>query len=255
MLARQPLAKNVAPAANSIPARERLIVALDVPSVEDASSIVKELGAYVDFYKIGLQLQFVGGLELAKRLIGQGKKVFIDSKLWDIEQTITNAVRSAVTIHATFLTVHGERKVIEAAVKGRGSSDLKILAVTFLTNLDEHDLKDMHFSGSIDDFVLFRTNVAIQAGADGVISSGHETSAIRRLVGNKLTIVNPGIRPSSAPPDDQRRRVTPYEAIRAGADYLVVGRPILNASSKVRAANEIVQEIEKGLAEQATFAV
>jgi orotidine-5'-phosphate decarboxylase len=230
-----------------VPLNERLIVALDVPTVEEAREVVRELGTRVSFYKVGMQLQFAGGLQFTSELIQEGKKVFLDSKLLDIEQTITNAVQNVAKMGVTFLTVHGERKAIEAAVRGRGSSNLKVLAVTFLTNLDERDLRDLHFPGSIEQFVLFRARLAVNAGADGVIASGQETSEIRKMAGNKLTIVVPGIRPAWSTADDQRRPVTPYEAITSGADYLVVGRPILNASSKIKAAGQIFSEIEKGL--------
>ena len=217
MLARQSLAEKPPSAAHTIPHQapaipleERLIVALDVPSVEEARDVIGELGDAVSFYKIGLQLQYNGGLELAKELISEGKKVFLDSKLFDIEQTITNAVQNVAKMGVTFLTVHGERKPIEAAVKGRGTSSLRILAVTFLTNLDEHDLKDLHFPGTIEQLVMFRTQLAITAGADGVIASGLETAKVRQLAGCKLTIVVPGIRPEGVPTNDQRRPVTPF---------------------------------------------
>lgn len=228
---------------NEIAPEERLIVALDLPTVDDACAIVRQLDGQVNFFKIGMQLQFAGGLDFAKELISQGKKVFLDSKLWDIEQTITSAVQNVAKMGVTFLTVHGERKAIEAAIRGRGSSPLKIFAVTFLTNLDEHDLKDLHFAGSVSDFVKFRAQLAINAGADGVITSTEEASQIRGMAGNKLTIVVPGIRPSGAPRNDQRRTGTPAQAIAAGADYLVVGRPIIQADDPSRAAQEIIQEI------------
>ncbi|SRR6266566_979240 len=235
---------------SEIPPEDRLIVALDVPTVAEAREVVHDLGDRISFYKIGAQLQLAGGVQLASDLISEGKKIFLDSKLWDIEQTITSTVQTAAKMRVTFLTVHGERKVIEAAVRGRGSSNLKILAVTFLTNLDEHDLKDLHFSGSVEEFVKFRTQLAITAGADGVIASGQEAARIREIAKNKLTIVTPGIRPKGSPTNDQRRAVTPLEAIKSGADYLVVGRPILTASSKIGAADSIIKEIEKGLAKQ-----
>jgi orotidine-5'-phosphate decarboxylase len=237
------------PRRTEIELRDRLIVALDVPTVKEAEYVVAKLGSSVNFYKIGLQLQSAGGYELASTLVSKGKKVFLDSKLWDIEQTITNTVENVARIGATFLTVHGERKVIEAAVRGRGASELKILAVTFLTNLDEHDLKDLHISSSLDDFVVFRAKLAISAGADGVIASAKEIAQIKEIAGDTLTIVSPGIRPVGSPPNDQRRVATPREAMKAGADYLVVGRPILEAVSMTRAVAKIISEIETGLSD------
>jgi orotidine-5'-phosphate decarboxylase len=250
MLARQPLAGNVSPASHRIPVplKERLIVALDVPTVGEARAVVEELGDSIQFYKVGMQLQFARGLEFVDELINQHKKkVFLDSKLLDIGETIKGAVANIAKMGVTFLTVHGERKAIEAAVMGRGSSDLKILAVTFLTSLDKHDLKDLHFSGSVEEFVLFRARLAFNAGADGVITSGQEAKQVREIVGNKLTIVTPGIRPQWATSDDQRRVVSPLEAIEAGADYLVVGRPILKSTSRPRAVEKIFSEISQGI--------
>lgn len=243
-----------APTTRHLDAKDRLIVALDVPTVAEAEKIVAELDGLVSFYKIGMQLQFAGGLDFCSKLIELEKKVFLDSKLLDIENTITGAVQSVAKMGVTFLTIHGQRKAIKAAVLGKGASTLKILAVTVLTNLDESDLSDLNFNGSLEEFVQNRTIIAIEAGADGVIASGLETPAIRKMAGDKLTIVVPGIRPTGSPLNDQRRAVTPAEAIKAGADYLVVGRPILNAKSAEKAATQIVKEIEAGLNFKARYA-
>jgi orotidine-5'-phosphate decarboxylase len=234
--------------------RERLIVALDVPTVEEAEDIVDELGDSVAFYKIGMQLQFAGGLALADRLIHERKKkVFLDSKLLDISNTITSAVRSIAKLGVSFLTVHGNAKVIRAAIEGRGTSDLKILSVTYLTNLDHFDLMDLGVvdatADTVKQYVLRRARSAVAAGADGVIASGLEAADIRAMAGESLKIITPGIRENGAPLDDQRRIMSAYNAIRSGADYLVVGRPITRSPDKKAAADRMVQEISSALAD------
>lgn len=232
-----------------VPDIERLIVALDVPTVEEALEIVEELGESVVFYKIGMQLQFAGGLSLAEQLIARGKKVFLDSKLLDIDNTITSAVRSIARMGVSFLTVHGNGKVIRAAIAGREDSSLQILSVTFLTNLDANDLADLGVENAassedaVRKYVMLRAKRAIEAGADGVIASGQEAEQIREMAGDGLKIITPGIRPDGSPLDDQRRTVTPYEAIASGADYLVVGRPITKAQDRRAAALAILQEM------------
>lgn len=228
-----------------IPPSERLIVALDVPTINEARQIVAELGNLVGFYKIGLQLHFAGGLDLARELVDSGKKVFLDSKLLDIPQTISSAVENVAKMGVTFLTVHGMMgKAIPAAIKGRGGSNLKILAVTVLTNLDQFDLDDLGINITLDEMVIMQTKKALEAGADGVITSGLEVSKIRELFGNQPTVVTPGIRSAGADIHDQRRVATPAAAIRAGADYLVVGRPILQATNPLDAVRKILREIE-----------
>lgn len=228
---------------------ERLIVALDVPTIADARQIVGDLQGVVSFFKIGMQLQFAGGLDLSKELVASGKKVFLDSKLLDIEQTVESAVRSIALLGATFLTVHGNGRMIDAAIRGRGSTKLRILSVTVLTNLDAFDLQDLGYSCSPEELVLIRAQKALEAGADGVITSGQEAEKIRALAGGKLTIVTPGIRPNGAEIGDQRRVMTPGKAIRAGADYIVVGRPILQADNRRDAAIRIVEEIADAMQE------
>lgn len=235
------------PDSRAIPARDRLIVALDVPTVEEAQKAVDEIGDAVDFYKIGMQLQFAGGLSLARELVQNGKKVFLDSKLLDIDQTVTSAVHSIAGMGVTFLTVHGNGKTIRAAMAGRGDSDLRILSVTVLTNLDAYDIQDFGFDCNVEELVLSRAKKALEAGADGVIASGAEAKAIRKIAGHKLTIVTPGIRPDGADVDDQKRIVTPSEAISEGADYLVVGRPIMRSPNRREAAQEIVSQIDAAL--------
>jgi orotidine-5'-phosphate decarboxylase len=230
---------------NQIPLSDRVILALDVETVQEAEKVVQEVGSLVTFYKIGLQLQFNGGLTYAKKLIDEGKKVFLDSKIFDISNTIEKTVENISRMGVHFLTVHGDKQVIEAAAKAK-RNQLKVLAVTFLTSLDQNDLRDMHIDLSVEEFVRFRAQLAISAGADGVIASGQETAMIRALAGRgRLTIVTPGVRPKGTAANDQRRTATPKEAIEAGADYLVVGRPVLNAQPKSRMLEKIFSEVEE----------
>lgn len=232
--------------------RDRLIVALDVPAASDAQRIVEALGDSVGFYKIGLQLQFAAGgegLRFAQRLIKAGKSVFLDCKFLDIPETVERAVENVARMGAKFLTVHGEAKAIDAAIKGRGNSPLQILAVTVLTSLNADDLNDMGFRDmTVRDLVLLRVRKALDAGADGVIASGEEIEAIRALAGHRLKIVTPGIRRATDQRHDQKRIATPAAAIRAGADHLVVGRPVTQAANPREVAEEILQEIAGALA-------
>jgi orotidine-5'-phosphate decarboxylase len=231
--------------------RDRLIVALDVPTVEAANRIVETLGDAVNFYKIGLQLQFAadgGGLRYADKLINRGKSVFLDSKLFDIAETVERAVENVAKMGARFLTVHGNGKTIEAAIKGKSNTNLQILSVTVLTSLDADDLKDLGFTNvSVPELVLHRAKKALEAGADGVIASGEEVEIIRNLAADKLKIITPGIRRGSDQRHDQKRVATPTQAIEAGADHLVVGRPITTAEDPRKAAEEILEEISAAI--------
>jgi orotidine-5'-phosphate decarboxylase len=243
-----------------IPVKERLIVALDVPSVELARTMVDELGDTVEFFKIGMQLQFGGGIGYAQELIQKGKKVFLDSKLFDIDETVERAVENVAKMGVNFLTVHGNGKTIQAAVRGRGETELKVFSVTVLTSLDNDDLADI-FGRAIDiqELVKSRAEKALEAGADGVIASGQEADLIRQLVIGKVKvldqsgyerpfrIVTPGIRLPGGAHGDQKRVTSPSEAIKAGADYLVVGRPITQAQSPRAVAEEILREIESAV--------
>jgi orotidine-5'-phosphate decarboxylase len=232
-----------------IPAKERLIVALDVPTVEEARALVRALGDSVVFYKIGMQLQFAGGIQYAQELIGEGKKVFLDSKLFDIDATIEKAAENIARMGVDFLTVHGIGPTVAAAVRGRGGSQLQILAVTVLTSLEAGDLHELGYRDrSVEDIVLYRARKALDAGADGVIASGQEAGAIGKLASGKLKIVTPGIRRGSDAVGDQKRVATPASAIASGADYLVVGRPVSQAEDPRREAEAIVAEIEQALA-------
>jgi orotidine-5'-phosphate decarboxylase len=225
-------------------ANRRLVVALDVPSVEEARALVAKLGDSVSVYKIGLELLFSGGFALAQELASHGHAVFVDAKLLDIEATVERATAAIARMGVAFLTVHAlDKKTLEAAMRGRSESPLKLLGVTVLTNLAASDLVAQGIDHPMQELVLHRANLAREAGFDGVIASGHEAAAIRRASGPDFLIVTPGVRPQGAPAQDQARAVTPAMAIKAGADYLVVGRPITRAPDPRAAAEAITTEI------------
>lgn len=232
------------PAARSIPSRERLIFALDVPDLAGAKQLVARLGDSVVFYKIGLELATSPHyFELLTWLLDQGKKVFTDLKLYDIPATVGAAVRQIAKTGASFLTVHGDRAIMEAAAAEKGSQ-LQILVVTVLTSIAPRDLADMGIQLSVEDLALLRAKQAVAAGCDGVIASGLEAERLRASLGAKPLIVTPGIRPADASRnDDQRRVVTPTIAFQSGADYIVVGRPIRDAADPYAAATAIQAEI------------
>lgn len=223
--------------------RERLIVALDVPDVAQASKLVATLDDSVLFYKIGYQLAYAGGLSMAQDLIGAGKKVFIDLKLHDIGNTVASGVASIAKLGATFLTVHAYPQTMKAAVEASRGTGLKILAVTVLTSYDEADLKEAGYSLGVADLVAQRARQAQAIGIDGLVCSAEEAANLRAIVGHDLSLVTPGIRPAGSAVGDQKRVMTPARAIAAGADYLVVGRPIVAATDPKSAANAIVAEI------------
>lgn len=232
----------------TIRAKDRLIVALDVPSVEDAKSLIAALGDSVGVYKIGLELLFSGGFTLAEALAGSGRAVFVDAKLSDIEATVERATAAIARSGAAFLTVHAfDSKTIAAAVRGRGDSALKLLGVTVLTNLAPADLIEQGIDHPLPEIVLHRATLAKTAGFDGVIASGHEAAELRRALGRDFLIVTPGVRASGSEAQDQARAMTPSAAIAAGADYLVVGRPITRAADPRKAAESIVAEIAAAL--------
>ena len=233
----------------NLSARDRLIVALDVPSVADARALIGRLGPAATFYKIGLELVMAGGLDLARELAGKGKQVFLDMKLLDIGNTVERATRSAAATGATFLTVHGhDSKTLRAAVAGKSGTKLRILAVTVLTNLDDADLAEQGYAATSGELVARRARLAHDTGCDGVVASGLEAAAVRDVVGPGIAIVTPGVRLASDAADDQARIATPQTAIAAGADYIVVGRPIVQAPDPVAAAENFVQAIEEALA-------
>jgi orotidine-5'-phosphate decarboxylase len=220
---------------------DRLIVGLDVPHAPAALDLVERLGSRAVFYKIGLGMLTTGGLAVANELKGMGKRVFLDMKLFDISATIEAATRGLAAFGLDFLTVHGDPHVVRAAVAGRGKSETKILAVTILTSLDRADLDaGLMVPGAVEELVAERARRAFRAGADGVIASPHEARAIRALPeARDRLIVTPGVRPAGSALGDQKRVMTPAEAIAAGADHLVVGRPIWAAADPAAAAEAI----------------
>jgi len=228
----------------SIPANERLIFAMDVPDCDQARALAQNLGDSVTFYKLGLELMMSGGyFGLLEWMLEQNKKVFADLKFFDIPATVGSAVRQLRTRGASFVTVHGNQSIMEAAAENKGE-DLKVLAVTVLTSLDRGDLDDLGFDCDVEALVVSRARRALQAGCDGVISSGLEAPMLREHVDKSLLVVTPGIRPvDNRPSEDQKRVVTVEEAFSNGADYIVVGRPIRDAENPHAAAESIQQTI------------
>jgi len=227
--------------------KDRLIVALDLTSVEAAEAMVERLGDSVTFYKIGYQLAYAGGLPLVRKLAEKGKKVFIDLKLHDIGNTVARGVESIAKLGATFLTVHAYPQTMKAAVEARAGTDLKILAVTVLTSYDDDDLHAAGYRLGVSDLVQSRAQQAELVGVDGLVCSAEEAAALRKVVGRRMSLVTPGIRPAGSSSGDQKRIMTPARAIAAGADYLVVGRPVLEAADPMAAAEAIQAEIAPAL--------
>jgi orotidine-5'-phosphate decarboxylase len=223
--------------------RDRLIVGLDLPSVDAAEAMIARLGDSVTFYKIGYQLAYAGGLPLVPQLVRAGKKVFVDLKLHDIGNTVARGVESIVRLGASFLTVHAYPQTMKAAVEGRAGSDLKILAVTVLTSYDDDDLHAAGYRLGVSDLVVTRAQQAQVLGVDGLVCSPQEAADVRKIVGLQMKLVTPGIRPASSAAGDQKRIMTPGRAITAGADYLVAVRPIIDAPDPRAAADAIVAEI------------
>jgi orotidine-5'-phosphate decarboxylase len=221
-----------------IPRRERLIAALDVPDAAQARALAERLGDAVRFYKIGLELATAGGyFELLAWLRARGGRVFADLKLYDIPETVRRAVANLRASGATFVTVHAERSILEAAAREKG--ELKILAVTVLTSFDQRALADMGYAGSVEDLVLQRARAALESGCDGVIASGLEAPRIKAEFGTRLLVVTPGVRPAGTGAQDQKRVVDVAQAFANGADYIVVGRPIRDAADPRAAAAAI----------------
>ena len=226
--------------------RDRLIVALDLPGVEAAEAMIGKLGDSVTFYKIGYQLAYAGGLPLIVKLADRGKKVFIDLKLHDIGNTVARGVESIAKLGATFLTVHAYPQTMKAAVEARGAN-LKILAVTVLTSYDDGDLHAAGYRLNVTDLVEARAQQAQVLGVDGLVCSPEEAARLHKIVGHQMQLVTPGIRPAGAATGDQKRIMTPGRAIAAGADFLVVGRPVVEAADPKAAAEAIHAEIAQSL--------
>jgi orotidine-5'-phosphate decarboxylase len=227
--------------------RERLIVALDVASVAEAEALVARLGESVVFYKIGYQLAFAGGIDFARVLAGAGKRIFLDLKLHDIGHTVAKGVESVARLGASFLTVHAYPQTMHAAVDGRGDTALRLLAVTVLTSYDDADLAAAGYDFTVAELVGERAAQARDIGLDGLVCSGAEAAMLRPIVGGGMVLVTPGIRPAGAAAGDQKRVMTPSAAIAAGADHLVVGRPIVAAPDPQAAAEAVVAEIARAV--------
>ena len=223
--------------------RDRLIVGLDVPTVKDAEQVVRDLEGTATFFKIGYQLAFAGGLDFARELASDGKKVFLDMKLLDIDNTVAKGVENIAKMGMTMLTLHAYPKAMRAAVKAAEGSDLCLLAVTVLTSMDEQDMIDAGYEYDPHTLVLHRAEQALNAGMGGIVCSASEASAVRRIVGPNMAVVTPGIRPAGADHGDQKRVVTPADAIRNGSSHLVVARPIVGAVDRRVAAQAILEEM------------
>lgn len=225
--------------------KERLIVGLDVPTLSEAEAIVSELGDTVCVYKIGYQLTFAGGLELARDLQADGKNVFLDMKLLDIDNTVAKAVENVVKMGLSMLTIHAYPKAMRSAVEAASGSDLCLLGVTVLTSMDGVDLYDAGYGFTPEELVRKRALDARAAGMGGIVASAQEAASIRQLVGLDMAVVTPGIRLAGGEAGDQKRVMTPKKAIASGASHLVVARPIVQAEDKVAAATQFVQEIKQ----------
>ncbi|MBH9975980.1 MULTISPECIES: orotidine-5'-phosphate decarboxylase [Bartonella] len=225
--------------------RDRLIVGLDVADIRQAEKLVNQLGDTISFYKIGYQLLFAGGLEFARELKAANKKVFLDMKLLDIDNTIASAVENIVKLGVDMLTIHAYPKAMRAAVAAAGQSNLCLLGVTVLTSMDDADLKAAGYSDNAETLVLKRAKDARLAGMGGIVASAAEARKLRAIIGPDMALVTPGIRPKGADKGDQKRVMSPMEAIRAGASHLVVARPIIKADNPLEAARNILKEMEE----------
>jgi orotidine-5'-phosphate decarboxylase len=226
---------------------ERLIVALDFPTIRQARELTEKLDGTVSFFKIGLWLAFAEGVDdLLRHLIGSGKKLFLDTKMFDIGQTVEEGVARAADRGVSFVTVHGERQIVASAVRGKRGSDIKVFAVTVLTNLSDADLRDMGYRLTAKELIALRVGQAVELGCDGIIASAHDDpDEIRRIArAGQLLIATPGIRPAGEAADDHQRKATPGEAIMRGADYLVVGRPVIGRPDPVASARRIIEAMQ-----------
>ena len=220
-----------------------IIVALDVESAAEARALVARIGGSVSFYKVGMELYAAAGMEFVRELLGQGKDVFLDLKFYDIPETVKRAVAQVARTGVRFLTVHAVGSVMRAAVEGRAASGLKLLAVTVLTSFGRADLDDLGYTCEVSDLVERRARQAMEAGMDGIVASPLEAAALRRMVGQNAILVTPGVRSAGAAKGDQQRVATPAEAIRDGADYLVMGRQITRAADPAAELARVLEEI------------
>lgn len=221
-----------------------LIIALDLPSAEEARALVSRLADSVSFYKVGMELYAAAGMDFVKELAAQGKHVFLDMKFYDIGETVKRAVAQVARSGAHFLTVHGSGAVMRAAVEGRGDSALQLLAVTVLTSFDQQDLADMGYPCEVADLVAMRVRKAMESGIDGIVCSPLEVAGVRALAGPKAILVTPGVRSAGAGKGDQKRVATPAEALRNGANYLVIGRQVTRAADPRAEVLKIQTEIQ-----------
>jgi orotidine-5'-phosphate decarboxylase len=227
--------------------QNRIIVALDVDSAAEARALVMRLGTRIGFYKVGMELYAAAGMDFVRELLGQGKAVFLDQKYYDIGETVKRAVRVAARSGVQLLTVHGSSQVMRAAVEGRGDASMKLLAVTVLTSFDQQDLADMGYECAIRDLVSLRVRKATEAGMDGLVCSPLDAAAVRAQAGAQAILVTPGVRSGGASKGDQKRVATPAEAIRDGADYVVMGRQITRAADPAGEAARVTEEIAGAL--------
>ena len=221
-----------------------IIVALDVESAHEARALVERIGPHATFYKIGLELYAAAGMDFVRELMAGGKDVFLDLKFYDIGETVKRAVAQVASAGVRFLTVHGSGAVMRAAIEGRGASPLKLLAVTVLTSFDQQDIEDMGYARTLSDLVEWRVGKAMEAGMDGLVGSPLEARAIRAAAGPSAILVTPGVRSAGAGKGDQKRVATPAEAIRDGADYLVIGRQVTRAQDPAAAVRQILDEVQ-----------
>ncbi len=220
-----------------------IIVALDVESAAEARALVSKLGASVNFYKVGMELYVSTGMEIVRELQAQGKDVFLDLKFYDIPETVKRAVAQAAKTNVRFLTIHGSASIMRAAVEGKGSAALQLLAVTVLTSFGPEDAEDLGFQGEIAQLVAKRARKAVECGVDGLIASPLDAAMLRGIVSPETILVTPGVRSAGAAKGDQKRVATPAEAIRDGADYMVIGRQITRAADPAAEAAKILEEI------------
>ncbi|MGC1579633.1 MAG: orotidine-5'-phosphate decarboxylase [Beijerinckiaceae bacterium] len=237
--------------ARQVSPRERLIIALDVASTEEAERLVSRIGEAGVFYKIGMELVYAGGLPLVQRLVGENKKVFVDLKLHDIPNTVERATAQIARLGASFLTIHAYPQTMKAALAGAAGSKLKLLGVTVLTSMNDKDLVEAGYASGVETTVVHRARQAKSRGLTGLVLSPREVRMVRGVVGNHLILVTPGIRPKGSGAGDQKRVMTPAEAVAAGADHIVVGRPVTEAQDPKAAATAIIAEIEGALSERA----